>query len=105
MASADEKEARISLVTEDDLPELLVLMRGYCDFYEVSPGDGDLEALARALIADPEREGVQFLARDQHDGAAGFATLYWSWSTAPAGTSGRHERPVRRRGRPRRRLR
>ena len=38
-------------------------MRGYADFYEVSPTDEDLLALSRALIADPAREGVQFLAR------------------------------------------
>ncbi len=39
-------------------------MRAYCDFYEVDPSDDALLALSRALIADPDREGVQFLARD-----------------------------------------
>ena len=29
----------IATVTEADLPELLPLMRGYCDFYEVDPPD------------------------------------------------------------------
>ena len=44
--------------------DLLPLMRGYCEFYEVAPSDDDLLAMARVLIADPEREGLQLLARD-----------------------------------------
>ena len=77
----------ISRAGESDLPELLPLMRGYCDFYEVSPSDERLLALARALIADPEREGVQLIARK--DGAAvGFATIYWSWATTIAARIG-----------------
>jgi ribosomal protein S18 acetylase RimI-like enzyme len=72
---------------EADLGELLPLMRGYCDFYEVSPSDEQLLALARALIADPERDGVQLLARDG-DTAVGFATIYWSWATTIASRIG-----------------
>jgi hypothetical protein len=34
-----------------------------------------------ALVADPEHEGVRLLARDASGRGAGFATLYWSWST------------------------
>jgi GNAT superfamily N-acetyltransferase len=67
-----------------DLNELLPLLRAYCDFYEVSPTNADLLALARALIDDPEHEGVQLLARDPDGRVAGFATLYWSWSTTDA---------------------
>jgi GNAT superfamily N-acetyltransferase len=74
----------IALVTEEDLPELLPLMRGYCDFYEVDPADDDLLAMARALIADPEREGLQLLARDDGGAAVGFATIFWTWSTLSA---------------------
>ena len=73
----------IERVAEPDLGELLPLMRGYCDFYEVSPSDDALVALARALIADPEREGVQLLARDEGR-AVGFATIFWSWATTSA---------------------
>jgi GNAT superfamily N-acetyltransferase len=77
----------IARVGEGDLAELLPLMRGYCDFYEVSPADDALLALARALIADPERDGVQLIARS--DGAAvGFATIYWSWATTIAARIG-----------------
>ncbi len=88
MASADQTADRIAIAGPGDIPELLGLMRSYCDFYEVAPSDARLEALARALIADPEREGVQFLARNGEGGAAGFATLYWSWSTARGGRLG-----------------
>ena len=44
----------IATVTEADLPDLLPLMRGYCDFYEVAPSDEALLALARVLIDDPD---------------------------------------------------
>jgi GNAT superfamily N-acetyltransferase len=47
----------IETVGEEQLGELLPLMRGYSDFYEVDPTD--------------ERP-------------AGFATVYWSWSTTRA---------------------
>jgi GNAT superfamily N-acetyltransferase len=77
----------IRKVVAADLDELLPLMRSYCDFYDVSPTDADLLALARALIDDPEREGVQLLARADSV-AVGFATLYWSWSTADASRIG-----------------
>jgi RimJ/RimL family protein N-acetyltransferase len=74
----------IHLVGLADLDELLPLMRGYCDFYKTSPGDDELLNLATALIEDPEREGLQLLARDSGRRAVGFATLYWSWSTTDA---------------------
>jgi GNAT superfamily N-acetyltransferase len=74
----------IATVTEDDLPDLLPLMRGYCDFYEVAPPDEALLAMSRALIADPEREGVQVIARDDDGRATGFATIFWTWSTLSA---------------------
>jgi GNAT superfamily N-acetyltransferase len=75
-------------VGEQDLGELLPLMRGYCDFYEVGPADEDLLAMSRALIADPEREGVQIIARDDDGRAVGFATIFWSWSTLRASRIG-----------------
>ena len=86
----------IAVAGEADLGELLVLLRGYCDFYEVAPSDERLLAVSRALIADPEREGVQLLARDARGTAVGFATLYWSWQTLSAARLGGHERPLRR---------
>lgn len=74
----------VRIAGEQDLGELLPLMRRYCDFYEVEPADEDLLALSRALISDPEREGVQLIARDEAGAAIGFATIFWSWSTLSA---------------------
>ena len=74
----------IERVTERTLDELLPLMRGYCDFYEVQPTDEQLLTLSRALLADPRREGVQLLARDDDGKAIGFATVFWSWATTSA---------------------
>jgi GNAT superfamily N-acetyltransferase len=72
----------------EDLEGLLPLMRGYCDFYAVSPSDQDLLTLCEALIADTDREGLQLLARDAEDRPVGFATLYWCWSTTAAARIG-----------------
>ena len=80
--------SRITRVGEGDLPELLPLMRGYCDFYDVSPSDEQLLGLSRALIADPERDGVQLIARNDDGQAVGFATIYWSWATTIASRIG-----------------
>jgi GNAT superfamily N-acetyltransferase len=78
----------ITTVTEPDLPELLPLMRGYCDFYEVDPPDDALLAMSRTLIADPELEGMQLLARDDDGRAVGFATIFWTWTTLSAARLG-----------------
>ena len=78
----------IAVVTEADLPELLPLMRGYCEFYEIDPADEALLALARTLIADPEHEGLQLIARDDDGAAVGFATIFWTWSTLSASRLG-----------------
>jgi GNAT superfamily N-acetyltransferase len=77
--------ARVS--SEDELSELLPLVRSYCDFYNVTPDDEALLAVSRALIEDPEREGIQLLARDGNS-AVGFATIYWSWDTLVAARIG-----------------
>jgi GNAT superfamily N-acetyltransferase len=80
--------AGAAIVGEGDLDDLLPLVRGYCDFYEVAPSDADLLALSRALIADPEREGLQLIARDGDGRAVGFATVFWLWSTLSASRIG-----------------
>ncbi|MFM9127977.1 MAG: N-acetyltransferase family protein [Solirubrobacterales bacterium] len=74
----------IKTVGEGDLDGLLPLMRAYCDFYEVEPDDAELLGMSRALIADPEREGIQLIARDGEGAAAGFATVFWTWQTLSA---------------------
>jgi GNAT superfamily N-acetyltransferase len=74
----------ISLVTAADLDELAVLMRAYCEFYETEPLEFELRQLCEALLADPDGEGIQLIARGQSGDAVGFATIYWSWSTLDA---------------------
>jgi GNAT superfamily N-acetyltransferase len=75
---------QITVVGPADLPELLPLMRAYCDFYQVAPSDQALRELSQALLADPQREGLQLLARDDTGRAVGFATLFWTWQTLAA---------------------
>lgn len=77
----------VTVVGESDLPDLMPLMRGYCDFYRVDPADADLTAMMRALIADP-REGLQLIARDETGAAVGFATVFWTWQTLYAARVG-----------------
>ena len=72
---------RVDRASDQNLDELLPLVRAYCDFYDVSPPDEALLAVSRALIGDPEREGVQLVAREDGGRAVGFATVYWSWNT------------------------
>jgi GNAT superfamily N-acetyltransferase len=78
----------IARVAEEDLTDLLPLMRGYCDFYEVDPPDEALLAMSRELIADPDKEGLQLIARDDSGRAVGFATIFWTWSTLSASRIG-----------------
>jgi GNAT superfamily N-acetyltransferase len=75
-------------VREAELADLLPLMRAYCAFYETEPGDETLLSLSRALLADPDHEGVQLLARDGEGRACGFATVFWSWDTTEGGRIG-----------------
>jgi len=75
----------IARVAASDLDDLLPLMRAYCDFYSVWPSDDDLLAMSRALIDDPQREGVQLVARAPDGRAAGFASLFWTWDTTEGG--------------------
>jgi GNAT superfamily N-acetyltransferase len=84
----DRRRVEVGPVTTDaEVERLLPLMRGYCDFYRIRPSDAELLAMARALMADPAREGVQLIARDGAEDL-GFATLFWSWETTSAGRIG-----------------
>jgi GNAT superfamily N-acetyltransferase len=76
----------ITTATAADLPELIPMVRAYCDFYRVDPSDDRLRALSDALIENPD-EGLQLIARG--DGAPlGFATIYWTWQTLCAARVG-----------------
>ncbi|HYU15760.1 MAG TPA: GNAT family N-acetyltransferase [Candidatus Acidoferrum sp.] len=74
----------IDPATEGDLPALLPLLRGYCDFYEVSPPDDGLTTMARALVAAPDTEGILLVARDGDRVPVGFAIVCWKWSSLRA---------------------
>jgi GNAT superfamily N-acetyltransferase len=86
--SEDAPAPAIAVVAEGDLADLVPLMRAYCDFYDAAPDEDALLALSRALIADPEREGVQLVARAPDGAAIGFATVFWTWSTTRAARVG-----------------
>jgi GNAT superfamily N-acetyltransferase len=75
-------------VATADLLDLLPLVRAYCDFYDVAPSDEALLEVSRVLIADPDREGVQLIARSDSGEAVGFATVYWTWNTLIAARVG-----------------
>jgi GNAT superfamily N-acetyltransferase len=74
----------IDSATESDLPALLPLLRGYCDFYGASPSDDGLTAMAQALIAARDADGMLLVARDGDGVAIGFATVGWKWSSLRA---------------------
>ncbi|MGH2951308.1 MAG: GNAT family N-acetyltransferase [Solirubrobacterales bacterium] len=66
--------------TEADLPALLPLIRGYCDFYEASPCDEGLERMARTVTAAADDEAFLLVAEDDGE-VAGFAACGWKWSS------------------------
>lgn len=78
----------VQRVVASDLDDLLPLMQAYCRFNGVRRSDESLLAISRALIADPDREGVQVLARNASGEAIGFATLVWTWATWAGGRVG-----------------
>jgi GNAT superfamily N-acetyltransferase len=71
--------------TESDLPALMPLLRGYCEFYEADPGDDGLDRMARAVIAAPEEEAFLLVATDEGSGeVVGFAACGCKWSSLRA---------------------
>ena len=87
-AGDNDTAVDITIVSsEDQVQRLLPLMRAYCDFYSVAPSDQSLLLVSRALIADPNHEGVQLLANDSGRDV-GFSTVYWSWETTTCGRIG-----------------
>lgn len=88
----ERQQVNIERVRVVDLPQLMPMLRAYCDFYEVDPRDDRLVALCRALIDSPA-EGLQLLARRiDADGEVGdpvgFATVFWTWQTLDAARIG-----------------
>jgi GNAT superfamily N-acetyltransferase len=75
---------RVEGAARDDLPKLLPLMRGYCDFYGASPPDEGLERMAMALVDAPDSEGMLLVARGDGGAPVGFAAVGWKWSSLRA---------------------
>jgi GNAT superfamily N-acetyltransferase len=82
-STSSTKNITVRQTTREDRAEVIRLMKGYLDFYNVEhPVDSKLHDLLDTLEAQPER-GLQFLA--EVDGVAvGFATLYSTFSTLRA---------------------
>jgi GNAT superfamily N-acetyltransferase len=75
----------IRAATASDLPALLPLLRGYCDFYRANPSDEGLERMAGAIIAAPEEEAFLLVATgDDWGELVGFAACGWKWSSLRA---------------------
>ena len=75
-------------VRAEHIEQVLPLMAAYCEFYEAAPSAAALRGVAEALVADPERAGIQLLAMADERTALGFATLFWTFSTLNAGPIG-----------------
>ncbi len=63
---------------EAEIPELLPLMRGYCDFYGVEPARRRASRRWRSALIGGE--GVVFAARREASRSPGFATSAIKWS-------------------------
>src|SRR5438105_2401663 len=89
--STTDSRWNINIVNENDLIDLLPLLRAYCEFYNQTEQiplttDDRLMSLSRALIANPNQEGIQLIVRDSNNHTpVGFATIFWSWSTLQGG--------------------
>jgi ribosomal protein S18 acetylase RimI-like enzyme len=66
--------------TDTDIPAVMPLMRGYCEFYEADPSDAGLDEMARALIASTDDQGMLLVAEDGGE-VIGFAAVGWKWSS------------------------
>ena len=72
----------IRQATDADVPALLPLLRGYCDFYGADPSDEGLVRMARAIVAAPDDEAFLLVATDDgHEQIVGFAAGGWKWSS------------------------
>ncbi len=67
--------------TEGDIPALMPLLRGYCDFYESDPPAGGLEEMVRDSIAAPDDRAFVLVATDEAGDVVGFAHNQWKWSS------------------------
>lgn len=66
---------------QQDLPELLPLLRAYCEFYEVSPTEEGLREMAASVIALPDDQAFVLVATDRDERIVGLAVCCWKWSS------------------------
>ena len=71
---------------DDEVEEMLPLIRAYCAFYETEPDDEGLRTMFHTLINEPD-QGAIFIARDG-ERAVGFASVDWKWSSLKAARVG-----------------
>ena len=67
--------------THEDVPALMPLFRGYFEFYECDPDDGDVEKLLHEVIDAPQDDAFLLVATDDADEIVGFANCDWKWSS------------------------
>ena len=76
----------IHVAHDRHIPELLTLMRAYCDASDephiTKPTNDQLLKLCENVLKNPEHEGLYLIARN--DQAIGFASLFWIWSYLPS---------------------
>lgn len=81
----------VHVATESDIPELVLLMRAYCDNSDephvAKPSNENLITLCHNIMKDPEHNGIYLIARkhnEKNNQAVGFASLFWSWTFIPS---------------------
>jgi GNAT superfamily N-acetyltransferase len=77
-----EASVRVGTIREDHYEQVLPLIAGYQRFYEAEPDEARNRAFFRRFV-DPSEDGV-LLGAWVGDELAGFATLYWTFSSTHA---------------------
>lgn len=82
IAGMSEASVRVGAIREEDYELVLPLIAGYQRFYEAEPDDARNRAFFRRFL-DPSEDGLLLGAWMGHE-LAGFATLYWTFSSTHA---------------------
>jgi GNAT superfamily N-acetyltransferase len=78
----NEPTVRVGAIREDDYERVLPLIAGYQRFYEAKPDEARNRAFFRRFL-DPSDDGLLLGAWVGNE-LAGFATLYWTFSSTHA---------------------
>src|SRR5688572_4010107 len=74
----------VAPATDADLDEVLPLFAGYQRFYAGTDQGAERNRAFLARFVAPSDDGLLLVARDDAGDAAGFATLYWTFSSISA---------------------